>query len=154
MNRSLPALLMMLAALAGCDPRAVREEAPEVAAAREEVARNACIAAALTERAHDTLETLQAFGDAEERGAPAAALQFARGYAHHAELRQAVAARVDSAVNHARTPADSVRYAEAAIRFIPSPPEPQTLEANVSAAYNRDFHEIRADEDHRCNWDL
>jgi hypothetical protein len=154
MKRSILSILLPAVLLGACDPRSVRAVDTEVAAARAEIARNACIAAALTQRAHDNLETLQSFvGDGFD-GTPAAALQFARAYAHHAELRQAVAARVDSAVNHARSPADSARHADAAIRFIPAPPEPGTLEDNVATAYNRDFRTVRADEDHRCNWAL
>jgi hypothetical protein len=154
MNRRSAPLLLTLVALSACEVGAPRGDSPDRAPAKEAAARNACIAAALAERAHENVETLSAFFDPGQAGTPMAALQFAIVYADHAELRQAAAARVDSAVNHARTPTDSTRYAQAALQFVPRPPEPESLEANVSTAYSRDFQTILANEDHPCNWDL
>jgi hypothetical protein len=148
MRRTLYLPLFLLLGVVGCE----RSSRAEPAEARREAARNACAAAELIARSHDNYQTLAALAETGSVGPANAALEFTRVYANHAALRGAAFARVDSAANHARTTADSIRYMEAAVSFLPGRPEPESMEANVVAAYNRDFVEIRDDGDHRCNW--
>lgn len=157
-TRKLPFTLLALALLAGCE-RAPQTESPEQRAAREAAARDACIAAELAARGRENFEMLQQLaGDGEQgagiAGAARAAYEFARGYAQLAELRHHALAYVDSAMNHSRAAADSARFVAAAQDFAPPPPEPGTLEANVTEAWLRDYAAARADQDHRCNWEI
>jgi hypothetical protein len=146
---------LVLLPLAACDPRPLGDP-PEVVEARVDAARGACIGRELLAGAEESLDALRAF-QAEETvdlGITHAAMEFARAYHAHAQLRATELAYADSAVNHARSSADSLRYEQAASAFLPRAPEPGTLEGNVADAWLRDFTTIGADEDHRCNWDI
>jgi hypothetical protein len=149
----LPAALA-LGLIAACDRGEPAAGADNPAAM--EAARDACISAELLERARDGVEALEAFQreDAPPMGPAAAALQFAGILEQHAQLRHAASAYADSAINHARAAADSVRYMQRAEAFLPRPPEPGSVEHNVASAWLRDYAAIRMDEDHRCNWDI
>lgn len=156
------ALVVLGLAAGGCE-----REAPavpeELAVARQQAARGACVAAELLRRASDdvtsleeTLASTSATGPAAEvtRQAGTAALQFARAYEQHAELRAVRAAHLDSAFNYAQRAADSIQHAEWAQRIAIRAPESGTLEANVFTAYEQDFRSLFQDPDHPCNWDL
>lgn len=142
--------------LAACERGEVQPDVPpRVAEARRVATLDACLAQVLSERSRESLEALQEFQgeDSPMIGPAQAAVAFARAYLQTAELHAAALARADSAMNHARSPADSTRYIQSGEAFLPRPPEPGTLESNVAAAWMRDFAALRADEDHRCHWD-
>jgi hypothetical protein len=131
--------------------------------AAEEAARFSCIAAELVRVSDDEIDTIEATlpadieTSAEAQGlwrAQIAALQFAQVLYDHAILRNAALAHADSALNRAASAADSARHMQTARRYSPAPPEPGTIEANVAVEYERRFGRLRADEDHRCNWDI
>jgi hypothetical protein len=161
--RATPLLpLILLLALAGCD-RGPEQVPPEVARVREQSARAACASRELLRRASDdvasleeTLASTSESGPASEvtRRAGTAALGFARAYQQHAQLRTGRILQLDSAYNHSRGAADSTRHVEAARRLAARIPDPETLEANVASAYERDFAALFGDPDHPCNWDL
>lgn len=152
------ALLLLIVACEG-EPETIP---PEVAQRRQEAARGACVGSELLRRASDDVasleETLASTSDAPAaevtRQAGMAALQFARAYLQHAELRAGRYAHIDSAYNHAQRTADSTRHVQAAQGLAIRAPEPGTLEANVIGAYDRNFAALFADADHPCNWDL
>lgn len=136
---------------------------PEVAQARFEAARDACISAEILSLAQENLSTLAQMHGLDDPGAdpqdlppgPAsAAYQYARIYDHHAELRHAAYAHADSALNRSRTPADSARHTRILAGLAVSPPVPGSIEANVAAAYSQVHAAIQNDEDHPCNWDV
>jgi hypothetical protein len=142
--------------LVACDRGGTTDEPPEVSEARRVAAREACIAGALLERSYESVDALLLLqpDDVPAGGAAGAAIEFARAYLQNAELHYVALAYADSAANHARTPADSVRYLQAGQGFVPRRPEIGTVEGNVAAAWLRDFATILADEDHRCHWDI
>lgn len=151
-----------LISLTGCGDGAP-EVPPEVARARQQSARRACVAAEVLRRAssdiadlRETLETSSEDSPGAEltRRAGTAALQFARAYEQHAELRLAAYAHVDSAVNYSRRAADSIQHVQMAQQLSIRSPQPGTVEANVIAAYERDLASLLRDPDHPCNWDL
>lgn len=139
----------LLLGLVGCDR--FGSEDPERAAREQAAERNACIHAELATNSRSTLRQLEQLMGATEAGAGLAAQQYARAYSEYAELRAAATAYVDSAVNHARSRVDSVRYAETAGRFVPNAPDPGTLEANIAQAHAHDFRVIRDSTTHHCN---
>ncbi len=152
--------LVSLAFAAACGDQG---ESPEVRAQRESTHRQACVAAVLAERADDNVRTLNdaiAGGDPSDpvvqitQRATASALAFARAYQRHSELRVGAYAYLDSAVNRARTPADSVRYVERASSFLVRFPAEGTVEANVLNSYQNDFLALLSDPNHPCNWDF
>lgn len=128
-----------------------QEVPPEIAEARAFAARRACVAEELLGTARSDFETVQstvaAAGPAGE-----GVLAFSRAAVQHAELRHAVFALSDSSLNHAATSADSLRYAQTAAGIRIVPPEPETVEANVFADYERRAATLLADPDHPCNW--
>lgn len=132
-------------------------------AEQEEIARHACIAAELVTISDDEIDTIEATLPPDIETMPQgqgiwqaqiAALQFAQALYDHTLLRRAAMAHADTAVNHVSTSADSARHMEISARYLPREPEPGRLEANVLNAYERRFAAIRADENHRCNWDI
>jgi hypothetical protein len=153
--RNLSAITVIaVVAFAACEP-SPRAEPPAVTEARQAAARDVCIAWALAVRAQEGLTALQEFQqEPAMAGISRAALEFAAAAEHHAQLRYAAIAYTDSALNHARTPADSARYMERSDAFEVRRPQPGTLEENIAASWMRDYAAIRADEDHRCNWDF
>jgi len=150
-----------MAVLVACEPGAGAGVQGRTAQ-QEEIARRACIAAELVAISDEEIDTIEATlpPDIEtlpQQGiwqAQIAALQFAQALYDHTLLRRAAMAHADTAVNHATTSADSARHMDLAARYLPREPEPGRLEANVMSAYERRFAAIRADEDHRCNWDI
>lgn len=149
--------LLALSGAAGCDG----EPAPppgEVVLAREQAERAACAADELLQRASDNAENLQEAlaGTAEggSMGAGTAALEFARAYLQHAQLRAAQLAHLDSAYDDSQRAADSVRHLRVAQDLAARQPEPGTVEANVRASFDRNFRAVLQDPDHPCNWDL
>ncbi len=161
--KRLAAALGVLMMAAACGDAGEAAPSPEQLAVREAAARQACAARYLEETAADNLTTLEDARTAFEaddplaainRAATQAATDFARAFAAHAELRATAYAYLDSAVNRTSSSADSARYVEQAGRFSIRMPQPNTLEANVIADYQRSLEEILADEDHRCNWDV
>lgn len=152
--------LATLALAAGCSDGG---EAPEIRAQRESVHRQACVANILAERADDNVRTLiDALASADPsdpigqitRRATESALEFARAYQRHAELRVGAYGYLDSAVNRAATPADSARYADRASSFLIRIPAEGTVEANVMNSYQNDFLALLSDPNHPCNWDF
>jgi|GEM_PF-4367109 len=150
-----------LVALMACEPGpGARVEGRT--AQQEEIARGACIANEMVAISDEEIDLIEATlpPDIETRQdvgmwqTQIAALQFAQALYDHALLRRSAMAHVDSAANHSTTSADSARHMEIAARFLPRAPEPGRLEDNVLSAYERRFAAIRADEDHRCNWDI
>lgn len=109
-------------------------------------ARDACIAERLHLRAQDELETL-----VQLQVGPAP-LGFQQAYTQHAELRLTSLALLDSAYNHARSPQDSTRYANASMGYEIRLPEAGSVEDNVLRSYETNFLQILEDEDHPCNW--
>jgi hypothetical protein len=122
---------------------------PEVESQRILAARHACVGEQLLDRAQDDLETLESMG---EGGIASAAVVYQRAFTQHATLRYTVYAHLDSAVNRARTSADSLRHVQTANQLTILRPQPETLEANVLEQYNRRASEILADDGHPCNW--
>jgi hypothetical protein len=162
MNRALRvAALVPLLAFASCDGSG-DQEPPEVARARERAARSACVASEMLRRSADDVESLEALA-APDDGNPAAALtrkageaalSFGRAYHQHAQLRAAGYAHLDSAYRYSARSADSLRHIRTAEQLAPRPAEVETIEANVTAAYDRNFLALLRDPDHPCNWDL
>ena len=152
--------LLVLAMLTACD----RDDSdgvpadPAKTSEQREASRTACIGRELLADAEEDLEELSSFtGDGTSLvagSAGEAARTFASTYAEHARIRSGTFAYADSLLNYVRTPADSARYAQAAAGYALRPPEPETIEANVAAAYARNFAAITRDEDHPCNWAL
>jgi hypothetical protein len=142
-----------LLVVTGCAerPAGQPEHVREVRIAAE---RDACISRELLLRGREQVEALAPLAQVEPgAGHPAvAAYRFAVAYAQHAELRHTAFAHIDSAVNIARQPQDSLRYVGVAERIVFRLPEPGTVEANIMNPYQRDFDGLRADPDHRCNW--
>ncbi len=152
--------LTSLAVVAACGDRG---EPPEARAQRESVHRQACVANVLADRANDNVQTLNdalAGADPSDpvgqitRQATASALEFARAYQRHSELRLGAYSYLDSAVNRANTAADSARYAERASSFLVRIPADGTVEANVLNSYQNDFLVLLSDPNHPCNWDF
>lgn len=152
--------LTSLAFAAACGDQG---ESPEARARRESAHQQACIANVLAQRADDNVRTLNdalAGTDPSDpvgqiaRQATASALEFARAYERHAELRLGAYGYLDSAVNRANTPADSVRYADRASSFLVRIPADGTVEANVMNSYQNDFLALLSDPNHPCNWDF
>jgi hypothetical protein len=150
----------LLAFVASCGDQG---EAPEVRAQRESVHRQACVAGVLAERADDNVRTLvEALSSSDPadpiaqitRRATESALDFARAYQRHAELRVGAYGYLDSAVNRSKTPADSARYADRASSFLIRIPAEGTVEANVMNSYQNDFLALLSDPNHPCNWDF
>lgn len=163
MSRLLIALALALpVALTGCAD--AEEEPPPVSFENRRFAyQQACVARVLAAEATDdiaTLEEVTAAADPDDpvgalsARASGVALEFARAYQRHAELREAAYAMVDSAVNYSATPADSARYAERGSRYTIRVPEPESVEENVLRGYQRDYEALMRDQDHPCYWDL
>ena len=144
MKRSLlmATLAAVTAACAGDAPGPTTDQLE----ARELTARSACIAERLTQRAEEELRTL------EELQMAAGPLGFQRAYQQHAELRQRTLALADSALNHARSPADSAALDSASRAVRLRLPEPGSVEENVIRSYENNFLDILNDTDHPCNW--
>jgi hypothetical protein len=154
--RKLLSVLLLASLAAGCE-REPRAAAPaERSPAQENAAREACIARTLATNAQESLDALQAFEGVEgpALGTAGAVLQWARAYDQHAQLHHSALAHADSALNHARTPADSARYMQTGQAFLPRRPEAGTVEENIAAAWFRDFATIHENADHPCNWDV
>jgi hypothetical protein len=149
-------ILLISLAAAACDRQPRRAASTADNAAARESAREACISQELVTRAREGVVALEEFhaDDSPLAATSGPALVFARVLEEHAQLRLAAHAHADSALNHARTPADSARFMQAAQGYLPRRPEPGSLEENVAAAWMRDFARLRADDDHRCNWDF
>lgn len=154
--------LMLLVVIGGCADTG-EEIPPEVRAEREISYRRACIARELVARAEDDVEVLaETLGNVDPadplaavtRSASEAALEFARAYGRHAELRASAYDLVNSAVNQSETSADSARLIEQAQNFSITIPAEGTVEANVLASYQTNLNTMLADEDHPCNWDI
>jgi hypothetical protein len=147
MTRISVRLLILLApvAVAACADRegGASEAQLEV---RDLAARQACIAENLALRAADELATL------EQLTVISGPLGFQQAYTQHANLRHAAFARMDSALNHSTTAADSTRHVEAARGFQIRAPEPESVEENVIRSYESKFAAIFSDADHPCNW--
>jgi hypothetical protein len=135
---------------------------PEQLAERGQAFRDACASISILRTAADDLAVIEAaFAtvDPSDAGAvfgqraAAAAHDYSRAYLAHAELRAGALTSLDSAVNHSRTPADSIRFTERAASYILRTPLSGTIEANVLTSYDAALVEILADPDHRCNWD-
>jgi hypothetical protein len=154
-------LLIVVLVTAACEPRA------EVVAGRTaeqgDAARRACIAAELVRTSDEEIDLIEASLPADVETSPQvqaayhaqlAALRFAQALYDHALLRHGALAHGDSALNHARGAADSTRHVETAAAYTVRPPELGTVEANAVGEYERRFARIRADPDHRCNWDI
>jgi hypothetical protein len=154
--RTLVLLSLSALALTGCDRGAATAADGSRTEAQQAAARDACLAEAMAAQAEQHLADLEEWGLAGGPGSAAAAAagEFARAYFQHAQLRYATLAHADSALNHARTPADSARYVQTAGAFLPRGFEPGTLEGNVAEAWARDFSVLLANEDHRCHWDI
>lgn len=151
-------LVLLPALLAACSERAPREVPPAVRAERLAVARNACIAGSLADEAASTLATLDSSAARSENTPALAAIHnatraYSEAFLRHAQLRENAYAYADSAVNFAKTPADSARYAEHSKRIVISAPEPGTVEGNVFAEYQAKFSAALADPSNPCNWE-
>lgn len=154
-NSLLPlTLAFALSACGGGDGAA--EVAPETLQLRTSAFRQACAARELEQTAADNLAVLDSSGSADDAMAVTrnAAAGFARGYHRHAEFRNALYAMVDSAMNHAGSTADSLRYEERANAFSVRIPAAGTVEANAMQSYDNDLRKILADADHPCNWNI
>lgn len=154
--KRLLALTLLLAA--GCD--GTEEVSPEVLERRAAASRASCAATELVRKGEEEYRTLeQTLPDAQDptaelmRRATGAALEYARAYLQHAQLRAAAAAQVDSAMNFSSEDADSARHAAAAAQYSIRPPEGGTVEANVYTAYQQDYAGLLNDPDHPCNWE-
>lgn len=155
-------LCALAAPLAACDDGSTAGDS-EAAQRRTLAARRACVAAEVHRRAlsdvRDLEETVAGTGSdspAAEmtRRAGAAALEFARAFEQHAQLRTTAYAHMDSALNYSSRATDSVRHVEIARTMSIRTPEPGTLEANVVQAYEREINTLAGDQDHPCNWEL
>ena len=146
-----PRLAGMLAVvlLGGCGM--FDRESPEALARRQAIAREACIHDALASHGRASLREMERMLGATGPGAGSAVLEYTRAYSDLAELRATQVAYVDSAMNHARASADSVRYARTAAQYAARLPEPGTLEGNITGAHARDLAILRADTAHPCN---
>lgn len=149
--------LMLGLCLGGCGDREEDAELPtEIVLQRATAYRQACAAKELGQKATENLELLESLaleGDTTS-GARNAAAGFARAYQRHAEFRAAMYSMADSALNHAASSADSLRYEELADAFVVRAPAAGTVEANVMDAYDQDFSRILTDDDHPCNWNI
>ena len=143
------ALLSMIV-LAACGD-GEEEVPPQVAEARADAARRACVAEELLNIGREDLATVEASVGSAGPVAEAASA-FTRAFVQHAELRHSVFSLTDSSRNHAATPADSARYAQAAAGIQIVAPEAGSLEANVFADYERKAATILADPEHPCYW--
>jgi Flp pilus assembly protein TadD len=141
-------LVALTLACAACAGEGERRESEEALAARREAARSACISGQLAQQAEEQAALLRR----TPAGPLAAAATFAEAFRQHARLRHIALAERDSALNHSPTPADSARHARASDAVQINAPEPNTVEANVIADYERRFRAIAADPDHPCNW--
>lgn len=119
---------------------------PEQLEARDLAARSACVAERIAQRADEELRTLE-----ELQMAPGP-LGFQRAYLQHAQLRLRTLALADSALNHARSSADSVTLDSASRAVRLRLPEPGSVEENVIRSYENNFLTLINDEDHPCNW--
>ncbi|HUE95932.1 MAG TPA: hypothetical protein VMN39_04705 [Longimicrobiaceae bacterium] len=159
--------VLLMVALAGLGMGALgcgdgaREASPEVMERREMTYRVACASRHLVAEATENEQMLEAtLANADSSSVEGqltvrtSVLDFARAYGHHADLRAGVYAYLDSAVNHAATPADSARYAQRAGAFSTRRPTAGSIEENVIASYDRNIGAVLANEDHPCNWDL
>ena len=135
----------MLLAITAC---AAEEAGPTAAPleARDLAARSACVAERLARRAEEELRTLQ-----ELQMAPGP-LGFQRAYLQHAELRLRTLSLADSALNHARSSADSAALDSASRAVRLRVPDPGSVEENVIRSYENNFLAMITDEDHPCNW--
>ncbi len=157
---ALAAMAAVLVALAGCD--AAEQPQRRAVTTPDEPARVACVSRELVARAEDNRLSLDQLAGADtvdadpvqalSQRAARSAFEFARAYEHLATVRATRAAYMDSSLNHAATAADSGRYASLAAQSRLQPPEPGTVEANVTDAYMRDFAVLFNDSDHPCNW--
>jgi hypothetical protein len=154
--------LAVLGSALGCE-NGGRAASPEARERQEMSYRVACASRHILAEATGNEEMLEATVASADPASPEgqalistsnSVLDFARAYGQHANLRASVYAYLDSAVNHATTPADSVRYAERAGAFSTRQPLQGSLEENVIASYDRNIAAILANEDHPCNWDL
>lgn len=148
-------LLLLPALLAGCSEHPVREVPPQVRAERLAAERNACIAVALADEAADNLATLNSAAQAAPSlGAIHEATRaYAGAFLRHAQLRETAYLYADSALNYAKTPADSARFAKHAQSFVISVPERGSVEGNVFAEYQAKFSAMLADPSNPCNWE-
>jgi hypothetical protein len=137
-----PFVLVSLLACAGDE----EGPSPQQLEEREVASRQACIAERLASRASDELRTLEGFG------AVTGPLAFQQAYTQHADLRLAAYAQLDSALNRASTPDDSLRHERAAGGYQLRIPESGSVEENVIRSYETNFAVIFNDSDHPCNW--
>lgn len=162
MKRVFHSSVLMALFFAGCGDQPEAGVPSEVLLERATAFRYACAAAVVEETAAEDLDILEGMADyfqqsdtTASRGATAnAAVQFARGYHQHAGLRASGYALLDSAVNYAATPADSIRYVERSRAYATRPPQEGTLERNVLESYQANLADILEDDNHRCNWDI
>ncbi len=148
------AFVTSVIALAACAEDSVD---PAVRGQREAAYRQACVARVLADRAESDLETMNAALQSDDeftRMAASAAVAFNGAYLRHAEIRLSAYAHLDSAVNHARTPADSMAYSARALSFSIVPPAEGSLEANVITNYDGNLRALLFDPNHPCNWDF
>jgi hypothetical protein len=136
---------LLLPALFACAPDD-SGPTPEQLEERRMAARQACIAQRLALRAEDELQTLQ------QMMVASGPLGFQQAYAQHADLRLSAYAQLDSALNHARSPEDSLRHMERAAAYEIRRPEPGSVEENVIVSYERNLAAVLGDADHPCNW--
>lgn len=150
-------------AVAGCSEGTDRPVPPETLNEQRAAFRQACVAQELALRAEEDVATIESVLQSTDpsnplaeinRMASAAALEFARAYSAHAQIREVAYAYLDSAVNHARATADSARYLERATAVTVRVPQTGTVEENVITSYSANFAATLGDPDHRCNWDL
>lgn len=151
--------LLLVAPLAACGGGDAPVTVPAAILEQRTMAfRQACAAKEIEATAEDNLSLLESIiPEGDDAGMAAtrdAATGFARGYHRHAELRFALFAMVDSAFNHARTPADSTRFEERANAFSLRNPAAGTVEANAMESYENDLRMILSDADHPCNWNI
>jgi hypothetical protein len=156
-------ILASVTVVAACGDRAARVESPEVRFERESAFRQACAARLLAQRAQNDLQLLEMASLGADpsdpaaeisRRATAAAVEYARAYERHAELRAGAYANLDSAVNHAETTADSTRFVQRAGSYSLRLPAEGTVEGNVLNSYQADLSSLLADVNHPCNWDF
>ncbi|MDR0787191.1 MAG: hypothetical protein LBG44_04935 [Gemmatimonadota bacterium] len=139
--------------VSGCD----RPEDPMIRAQREAAYRQACAAGVLARSAESDYETISLGLQSEDelvRMASNAALTFNQAYLRHAEIRLTAYAHMDSAVNHAKTSADSTAFAERALSFAIAPADEGSLEAAVINNYDGKLQLLLLDRNHPCNWDF